>query len=60
MLQLDAVFPDLSFIVQDDLLILDPCGLEACERFVSASDAYFYRVIKTLRGRRYDFSNFCD
>jgi hypothetical protein len=59
-LQLDAVFRDLSLIVQFDLLILDPCGLEVLERFLSARDAYLYRIIKTLCGRRYDFSYFCD
>lgn len=59
-LQLDTIFRDLSLIVQLDLLILDPCGFEVRERFVSARDAYFDRIIKTLRGRRYDFGYFCN
>src|SRR3989337_1001156 len=59
-LQLDAVFRDLSCIVQLDLLTLNPCGLEVPERFLSARDAYLHRIIKTLRGRNYDFGHFCD
>jgi len=47
-LQLDAVFRDLSLIIQFDLLTLDPCGLEVRECFVSARDAYLDRIIKTL------------
>ena len=39
-LQLDAVFRDLSIIIQFNLLILDPCGLEILERFLSARDTY--------------------
>jgi hypothetical protein len=54
-LQLDPIFRDLSIIVQFDLLILDPCGLEVRERFMSARHAYYYGIIKTLRGRGYDF-----
>jgi hypothetical protein len=59
-LQLDSIFRDLSIIVQFDLLILDPCGLEVRERFMSARHAYYYGIIKTLRGRGYDFSYFRD
>ena len=59
-LQLDPIFRDLSIIVQFDLLILDPCGLEVRERFMSTRHAYYYGIIKTLRGRGYDFSYFRD
>jgi hypothetical protein len=59
-LQLDAVFRDLSLIVQLDLLILNPCGLEVLERFLSARDTYLYGIIKTLRGRCHDLGYFCD
>jgi len=59
-LQVDPVFRDLSIIVQFDLLILDPCGLEVPERFLRARDTHLYGIIKTLRGRGDDFSYFCD
>jgi hypothetical protein len=39
-LKLDTVFRDLSIIIQFDLLILDPCGLEILERFLSTRDTY--------------------
>jgi len=59
-LQVDPVFRDLSIIVQFDLLILDPCGLEVPERFLRACNAHLYGIIKTLWRRRNDFTYFCD
>jgi hypothetical protein len=59
-LQLDAVFPDFSFMIQYDLLILDPCRLEIRECFMSAGDADHNGIIEALRGRGNDFSYFCD
>jgi hypothetical protein len=59
-LQLHSVFRDLSIIIQFDLLILDPCGLEIPERFLSACDTRFDGIIKTDWGRRQDFGYFCD
>jgi hypothetical protein len=39
-LQLDAVFQDLSFTVQFDLLVLNPCGLDVLQRFLRATPAF--------------------
>jgi hypothetical protein len=49
-LQLDPVFCDLALIVQLDLLILDPGGLEILERFMSARNADYDCIIKTFGG----------
>jgi hypothetical protein len=49
--QLDAVFQDLSFITQLDLLVLNPRGLEVLQRFLSAQDAGYEGIVKAFRGR---------
>jgi hypothetical protein len=47
--QLDAVFHDFPFIIQLELLILDPCGLEILEGFLSTSYFILYGIFETFR-----------
>jgi hypothetical protein len=58
-LQLNAVFRDLSLIVQLDLLALNPGGLKIAERFLSTLHTDLDRIIKTFRGRHNDLTYFC-
>ena len=55
----NAVFLDLA-VVEDDGLIFHPGALNIFERFISALDAVFDRILKAFLRTADDFRNPCD
>jgi len=59
-LHLDPILGDLSFIIDYNFLVLDPCGFNFPESFLGASNSCPDCIIETLCRRRFDFSDPCD
>jgi hypothetical protein len=59
-LQLDPILGDLSIIIDQDFLILDPRSFDILKSFMSANNSCLDCIIETLCRRRFDFSDPCD
>src|SRR4030042_5742741 len=57
---LDAILGDMSFIIDEDFLILDPCSSDIGKSFLGARNSRLDRIIETLGRRGFDFSDPCD
>ena len=59
-LHLNAILGDMTVVIDDDFLILDPGTSDMVKRFLGAFNPNLDGFIETLGGRGFDFCDPCD